>query len=123
MFWPESPGMAQAPETLRKKQSKQREEKSGDLIPQGAAGGGEGLPKSSAESATALRGFADQIAAGNRDAFCHRSRRRLRPGWRRFRSSLGRRSSGGRVSCGGHVLRLLPQSLGGETGADPKPST
>jgi hypothetical protein len=70
-----------------------------------------------------LRGFADQIAAGNRAAFRHMLRLRIRAGWRRLRTSMGRGSGGGRISYGGHVLRLLPQSLGGETGADPKPST
>jgi len=123
MFRSESPGIAQAPETLGKKQSKQREEKSCDLMPQCTASGGERLPESTAKPSTALRCLANQIAAGNRAARRHRPRLRFCPGWRGGRSPLGWGGGGRCISRGSHMLRLLPQSLRCQAGPDPKPST
>ena len=89
MFWSESPGIAQTPETLGKKQSKQREEKSGHLMPQCTASGGKCFPESSTEPATALRRFAHQVAAGNRTARLSQAAASVLPGWRAGSGRLG----------------------------------
>jgi len=122
MFRPRSPGSAQAPDPLDKKQCKNRKENSGHLIPQRPPRMGKCSPKSPSKAAAASGCLAHNVA-GDRGALVHSARLR----GRRFSSGLAPWRCGRlrwmRAFYGSHLLRLLVQSLRSQASADSQSST